>query len=533
MIARLRLAALLLSVVASLGVAPAGLAQIPGLGKASGDATAAAPEDPLGRSTPRGAIVGFARAMEREDFTNAALYLQLRGDQKADAESLAKSLNLLIDRGLREAIGHISDLPEGNVEDGLPVDREQLGPLKIDGSQFYIGLVRIKNKDGISIWLVSTETLAQVPAIAVSIDQTWMERHFPQSMLTHEFLGLSLAHWMVLVGLLAGAFGLLWLISAVTAWITHRLVRDPAKRLNWDAWFDATRWPAIAVLTLLIQFTAVPQLGYPLAFRAIYSHIGLVALVIVFTWLLKRGLTLVFAHARMLVRGKNHASTQSLMLLAERMIKALLLVVAGVAILILLGVESKTALAALGVVGVALALGAQKTVENLLGGIFLLTDKALAVGDSCTIGGQSGTVEDVTLRSVRLRTAQQSLVSLPAGSLAQAGIENFASRRKMLLLTTLRLRYGTSAQQLRDILSGIRALLARNSRIDQADCYVRLVNFGAAAIELELSAYVLTIDVEAFRECREELLLGIASTVESAGSALAPTSFIQVDERLR
>jgi MscS family membrane protein len=85
-----------------------------------------------------------------------------------------------------------------------------------------------------------------------------------------------------------------------------------------------------------------------------------------------------------------------------RGVKALLAVVAIVALLILLGVESKTALAGLGIIGVALALGAQKTVENLLGGIFLLSDKALAVGDYCTIGSQSGSVEDVTLRSIRI-----------------------------------------------------------------------------------------------------------------------------------
>jgi len=178
---------------------------------------------------------------------------------------------------------------------------------------------------------------------------------------------------------------------------------------------------------------------------------------------------------------------------------------------------------------VALALGAQKTVENLLGGIFLLSDKALAVGDYCTIGNQSGTVEDVTLRSVRIRTAQQSLVSLPAGSLAQAGIENFATRHKTLALTTLRVRYGTNVVQLRRILENIRGLLGRHARIEQPTAYVRLVNFGMDAIELELSAYLQTSDGEEFRALREELLLDIAAIVEAAGSALSPTRFMQLE----
>jgi len=209
-------------------------------------------------------------------------------------------------------------------------------------------------------------------------------------------------------------------------------------------------------------------------------------------------------------------------------LQALIIIFAIVTLLILFGVESKTALAALGVLGVALALGAQKTVENLLGGIFLLSDKALAVGDYCTIGNQSGTVEDVTLRSVRIRTQQQTLVSLPAGSLAQAGIENFATRRKIMILTTLRLRYGTRVEQLRNILGGIQSLLLKNPKIEPDSTYVRLVNFGAEAIELELFAYVLTTDAEEFRIARQELLLEVAALIENAGSALTPTRYIQL-----
>jgi len=143
--------------------------------------------------------------------------------------------------------------------------------------------------------------------------------------------------------------------------------------------------------------------------------------------------------------------------------------------------------------------------------------------------GASGTVEGVTLRSVRIRTLQQSLVSLPAGSLAQAGIENFATRYKTLALTTLRLRYGTSVEQLRRILENIRGLLGRHARIEKESAYVRLVNFGMDAIEPELSAYLLTADSEEFRAWREELLLDIASIVEAAGSALAPTRFMQLE----
>ena len=517
-------------VLAALAALPVlATAQIPGLPKSGNAAAPEAPTDPLGRSTPRGTIVAFTRAVDREDFATAAAYLQLDSSQKAHAAPLAGSLKMLIDRELREGLGRISDAATGDLDDGLPADREHVGPLVIGGTRTYIELVHVDDAANGAVWLVSTETLRLVPAIASAAGQTWIERTLPASLLKREVFGLGLAHWCVLVGVLVGSFSLLLLVAFVTRLLAHSLVREPQRRRNWDAWYEATRWPAIIVVALLVQFVAIPALGFPLTFRVGYAHLGRILLVIALAWLLKGALTLGFAHARAMVRGKDRASTQSLMLLAERMVKALLAVVAIIALLILLGVESKTALAGLGIVGVALALGAQKTVENLLGGIFLLSDRALAVGDYCTIGTTSGTVEDVTLRSVRIRTPQQSLVSLPAGSLAQAGIENFATRHKILALTTLRLRYGTRVEQLRRILENVRGLLARHARIEKESAYVRLVNFGVDAIELELSAYLMTADGEEFRALREELLLDIAVIVEAAGSALAPTRFMQLE----
>ena len=230
--------------------------------------------------------------------------------------------------------------------------------------------------------------------------------------------------------------------------------------------------------------------------------------------------------ARRLAIEKDRTGTESLVLLGERLLRALVVLVAVFAILAIVGVDTKTALAGLGIGGIALALGARRTVENLLGGILLLSDKALAIGDFCSISNRVGVVEDITLRSVRLRTLDRTLVSIPAGALAQSGIENFATREKILAQSTLRVRYGTSVEQVTRILAGIRKVLDDSSNVESETSRVRLVNFGAEAIELEVFAYVLTADFNRFLELREELLLRIASVVEAAGSGFAPTRFI-------
>jgi len=253
-------------------------------------------------------------------------------------------------------------------------------------------------------------------------------------------------------------------------------------------------------------------------------------LVLALTWWARRLLTLSFDYTRSRMQRREQTGTKSLLLLGERLLKVLIILVALLLILTLLGVDTQTALAGLGIVGVALALGAQKTVENVLGGISLLTDRALAVGDMCSISGRLGIVEDITLRSVRLRTMEQTLLSIPAGTLSQDSIENFSARDKILARTTLWLRYGTSTEQLGSILDEIRKRLAENPKIETGTSRARLVDLGAHAIEIELYAFVLTSDVPEFLAVREDLLLQVVGIVEAAGGGFARPQILGVPQ---
>jgi MscS family membrane protein len=460
----------------------------------------------------------------------AGRYMQVNESQRRNTETLARDLKALMDRFFSQAIPTISDSPDGALDDGLPIDRERVGPLSVGRRKIDISLVRVTDPQAGRVWLISSETLGQVPALKGAVEQTLIERVMPQSLVDRELFGISLAHWIVLATSLVVPFVLMTLIASVFIFLVRLTFTDPARRRDLDAWYAGLRWPTIAVLTLATQLTSIRYLGFPLAFRIAYARVGLVLFVIALTWLIRRFVTLAFARARRMAWGKDVTSTQSLMLLGERLLKVLVLLMAVFAILTLVGVNTKTALAGLGIGGVALALGAQKTVENLLGGVFLLTDRVLAVGDLCNVSNRLGWVEDITLRSVRLRTLDQTLVSIPAGVLAQAGIENFATRQKILVQTTLRLRYGTTVEQLRRILDGIGTQLAENPKIETSTSRVRLVNFGDRAVELELFAYVLTADATEFQALREDLLLEIAAIIESSGSGFAqPTQFVYME----
>jgi MscS family membrane protein len=478
--------------------------------------------------------MGFMRAVDKND-ASAVRYLEVDASESPHALASAHDLRNLINRYLKEPLGKVSDSPDGTLNDGLPTNRERVGPLVMGDRTADITLVRVTDPQAGPIWLISSQTLAQVPSWSRSVAQSssaqnWVERWMPKALQSGDIFGMSVAHWTVLAATLLIPFALLVLISSIAIRLIRATVREPARLRSINAWYAGLRWPLIIFLALSIQLVwmvlSMRSLGFTLTFRIAYARVALVLDVIALAWLLRKLLTLRLERARDLVAEKDRTGTESLVLLGERLLRALVFLVAVFAILAIVGVDTKTALAGLGIGGIALALGAQRTVENLLGGILLLSDRALAIGDFCNISNRVGVVEDITLRSVRLRTLDRTLVSIPAGALAQSGIENFATREKILAQSTLRLRYGTTVEQVTRILGDIRKILDESSNLESATSRIRLVNFGAEAIELEVFAYVLTADYNRFLEVREDLLLRIGSVVEAAGSGFAPTRFI-------
>jgi len=184
-------------------------------------------------------------------------------------------------------------------------------------------------------------------------------------------------------------------------------------------------------------------------------------------------------------------------------------------------VNVTAALAGLGIGGLAIGLGAQKTFENLLGGISILTDKAIVVGDTCKIGDRAGTVEDIGLRSTKMRTEDRTVVSIPNGTVATATLENFRYRDKILCKQTIRLRYDLSPDHLRYVLEQLREVLAQNAKVEESTARVRVMRFGENAIEVELYVYILERDYATFLATQEDLLLQVMETLERTGGAVA------------
>ena len=179
-----------------------------------------------------------------------------------------------------------------------------------------------------------------------------------------------------------------------------------------------------------------------------------------------------------------------------RICTRLLGMVAGAGLLALgadrLGMPVYGIVAGLGVGGLAIALAAQPTVENLIGGLSLFADKPIRVGDFCRCGTDEGTVEAIGIRSTRIRGIDRTLTTIPNAALSKMSIVNFAQRDRMLIKSVIGVRYETSPEQLRYLLVKIREMLLGHPRIHPDPARARFIGFGACSLDIEVFAYVTT-----------------------------------------
>ena len=222
---------------------------------------------------------------------------------------------------------------------------------------------------------------------------------------------------------------------------------------------------------------------------------------------------------RFAVAGRGDITAQ--LRLGRRTADVLVIVATAIVTLHFYGIDPTAALAGLGIGGVALALAAQKTLENVVGGLSIIFDKAVRVGDFLKLGDAFGTVDYIGLRSTRIRTLDRTILSVPNGQIANVTIETLSSRDKFWFRHIVSVRYQTTSHQLRAVIDGARSRLAGHPLIEKESVRVRLIRLAPSSLDIELFAYIFASDWERFLEIQEQLLLDVMAIVEEAGAAIA------------
>jgi MscS family membrane protein len=476
--------------------------------------------DPFGRETPAGCVFGFLQAAQAGNYSIAAQYLQLSAARRqSEGEQLASKLKFVMDRAFAGSLKNVSTQPEGVPQEGVPSDRQKLGTMSSRDAEAELQLVRVSDPSAGKIWLISSDTLAKVPEIYEQVQARQVESRLPNVLVKHQIAGMTLWQWLGLLLAIPLAAALGWAILALLEipirWWARRRGRP-----------DVASWPSVSGPAWLVAGTFAHQflasyLRMPLLQRHYYFQITAVALVIGANWILWRVIQWTLRRMRLRALARGHGSTGSLMLLGERVVKAAVIVMAVLLVFGTLGFNMSTALAGLGIGGLAIGFGAQKTIENLFGGVSVLGDEVIRVGDVCTFGDRTGVVEDIGLRSTRVRTEERTLLAIPNGTVATINVENLSRRDKILFKTKLGVRPETTPDHLRFVLAELRRLLYSHPKIETKTVRVRLIDISTGALNVEILSYVLTQDFNEFAAVREDLLLRMMDLVIESGTTFA------------
>ena len=518
-----------LSVLLLVGSANYSLAQPPQTVTPPPAAESNAPVDLLGRQTPRSAMMGLLKYDQRGDYATAGRYLQPIPGRDTNLAQRAKELQALQHR-FKGNFALLSDDPKGTVEPGLPPGEVRAGVVTVGSETTDVILVRVDDPVAGKIWLISKDTVANIPKLYAQMERetpTAFDQIIPRALSNLQFQGMSLAKWLG------------WLLSIPISWLLASLlvflfsvparIRCRRRELPFNPiWQTRLGTPIKWILTILIHGSLVFVLQPPLLYRAYYARFLAALLVACVVWLLSKIMDRGFEYEVNRARTQQQGG-RSILILMQRLIHIGLLIITLLVAMAIFGFDVKTMLAGLGIGGLAIALAAQKTLENLLGGISLLMDKAVQVGDFCRIGDQLGTVEDIGLRSLKLRTLDQNLLNVPNGLLAQMQFANMQARPKLLLNQHFLLRIETQVEQLRFVLDGVQNMLDEHDTIEAGTSRVRVDQFAGAAYGVELFAYVTTGNWLEFTAIRQDVIFKIAEIVQSAGAHFAaPTRLTYV-----
>ncbi len=285
-------------------------------------------------------------------------------------------------------------------------------------------------------------------------------------------------------------------------------------------------WALAVAITLLLGFPALdfPQVADDIVHQ-LASLLGAVALVM----LGFRGVD-IFTD----VLGRRAELTDSrfddqLVPLVNTGLKIVTLLIGMLFILGNLGVNVTSLVAGLGLGGLAVALAAQDTFRNLLGGVTIFADRPFQVGDWVVVGSIEGTVEHVGFRSSRVRTFYNSVVTVPNARIVDTHVDNMGLRQWRRYRTTLGLAYHTTPDQVQAFVEGVRAVIRANPEMRKDYYIVEFTEFGASSLEILLYCFIDAPDWNAELRTRHVLNLDIMRLAEELGVEFAfPTQTLHV-----
>jgi MscS family membrane protein len=273
------------------------------------------------------------------------------------------------------------------------------------------------------------------------------------------------------------------------------------------------------VLWVIIGHQLISMLHLSLVAQALQE--AKTIMLFIFTWFAIRIIDFGFVRFGLRMKKKGQSGMVALLPSLGTALKAVLALAVMIFWLDNIGFQVTTLVAGLGIGGLAVALAAQKSLENVIGAITLYTSRPVKVGDFCRFGDSYGTVEEIGMRATKVRTHDSTVINVPNAEFSSIQLENFSLREHMWFHPKIRLRYGTTPDQLRYVLVEVRKMFYSHPKMLPSPARIRFEGFGEHSLDLQVFAFLDVNNPNDFTEVAEDLNLRIMDIVAQAGTEFA------------
>ena len=349
----------------------------------------------------------------------------------------------------------------------------------------------------------------------------WLHHFFPT-------IDDRVFHWIACLVVIVLAIVLRQLITKTIFHYLRGLAANTSTTLD-DKLFPALERPTATLIMVLGIFAAIAVLRLSPNADLIVGYCAKTAVLTVLVWGFIRGGEAVLDHAEE-VAHQRHMTVATFMPLIKKTAFVFAIILGVLFIAESLGAKVGVLLGSLGIGGLALALAAQDMIANLFGSFIVVVDQPFKVGDTIKIGSLIGLVEDIGLRSTKLRLVDKSLAVIPNKSVASESITNLARFTQRRVEQVIGLTYDTSPEQMTGILADIKKLLSAETEIDPSSALVFFRDYSASSLDIWMVYVTKTPDFQGAMQLRERLNLAIMRAVAARGLSFAfPTQTIQLD----
>jgi len=476
--------------------------------------------DGLQRDNPRSSLIAFLEACQRGDYETASQYLDLRGwsaaNRKSAGPAVAKKIEAALNSAPDFAAMRITQNPEGSSAIGDNSPQEMIATVAESGQTYTLQMERVALQQGQPlVWIFTPGTIAAALNMNISTVAPWLAHYLPPFLIKVEFLSTPLWAWLAM--LIAA------IVLIILARSSDRLLLPVARkagerlapRAQWG-WAQALLRPVRTVVALML-FRLVMEVVRPAAVARIY--IGrLMELMFMWSvaWCAVRIIDLLLVRLETNMQSRHDFSGRSILRLGRRTASITIVILFILLVLGSWGYNTATLVAGLGVGGIAIALAAQQTIANIFGGVSVIGDHPVSIGDFGKFGDVIGTVEDIGMRSTQIRTLSRTIVSIPNSTFASANLENYSARDKILFNPKFQIKRTTPDEEVWRLVDALQKSLAGNRSVELAPTPVRLVGLTAASFDIEVFCYVLTADADEFYKIQGQLFLAINDALQAA-----------------